>query len=75
MKRALSLVVLLVVLAGCKATPAFVRGVDAQWAVIGPEYRAYVQTDSSLSNGDKATRLRTAETLDELIQAERARHE
>lgn len=76
MKRTLSIalvVLALLALAGCHATPAFVRGVDAAWQAVGPEYTAYVISDVQLSDEDKATRLRTVELMDRLIAEEKAR--
>lgn len=70
----LALVVLaLVALVGCHATPAFVRAVDATWQAVGPEYTAYVVSDPKLSDDDKTTRLRTVELMDKNIAAEMSR--
>lgn len=60
-------------LSACRAPDAaFVRAVDTNWNLIGPEYRAYVEADTGISAETKVTRKRTAELLTSLIQQAKA---
>ena len=52
---------------GCGVNRAFVEAVSANWAAIGPEYVAYVEADQSLSDGERRSRLLTAELMNALI--------
>lgn len=45
----------------------FVKGVDSGVAVIGPEYEAYVRADSTISQKTKDIRLKTLQSLIDLI--------
>jgi hypothetical protein len=51
---------------GCSNGPT-IAGAKAGWAVIGPEYRAYIQADPALDADGKATKLRTADILTKLL--------
>lgn len=53
--------------ASCSLNSQFVSAVDGAWDVIGPEYTAYVAADPALDDDTKATRIRTAQLLTELI--------
>ena len=59
---------LVLTLSSCVAPEAAVLpSVGAAWGVIGPEYRAYLEADPSLSPESKVTRKRTAELLSQAI--------
>lgn len=45
----------------------FVRAVDTNWKVIGPDYRAYLEKDESLSDQSKAIRLRAVDEFSRLV--------
>lgn len=55
-------------LCGCTVNQQFVSAVDRSWKLIGPEYTAYVLADENLQPESKATRIRTAKTLSELLE-------
>ena len=63
---------LVALLAGCRA-PALLEAVEAQWSVIGPEYRAYVQADPDLDPQSKEIRIQSADILDMVIKKEKER--
>lgn len=52
---------------GCSVNAQFVDAVDDAWTVIEPRYVDYVQTDTTLDEESKATRIRTAEILSATI--------
>lgn len=55
--------------AGCGSVDkAFRNAVDANWEVIRPEYVAYVTSDPGLTEPEKATKLRTVELFDRLLE-------
>jgi len=74
MKRYLALFLFLaLVLPGCGTLDqAFVKAVGDSWDVIGPEYVAYVQNDTTLDAGTKKIRENSAKSLSELIAAAKA---
>lgn len=69
----LAAVACLALIVGCASSPRFLEGVDATWQVVGPQYRAYVAADETLSASSREIRLLAAETMDLLIEEERAR--
>ena len=75
MRRTISIVIVALVLAAvsCRVTPAFLDGIEAGWEVIGPEYKAYLEADPTISDETKAIRLDTANGMDRLIAKEKAR--
>ena len=71
MKTMMMLVALICLLiGGCAGQSPYYTGSKALWGVMGPEYRGYVQQDARLSENDKAIRLRSADTMDQLIITE-----
>lgn len=63
----------LLLLVGCGTLDQqFVKAVDDSWAVIGPEYQAYVQADPTLDAGTKKIRVNSAKTLSDLLQQAKA---
>lgn len=60
---------------GCTASPAFVRGVEAQWKPIKSDYVDYVTTDTRLDDQGKQIRLESVKAMDELIAAEKAQEQ
>ena len=58
-----------VLLTGCTLPDrAFVEAVDRSWVAIGPEYRAYLEADSTLDDATRAERLGTATGFSMLIE-------
>ena len=60
----------LLVVSGCCGAgldEEFVRAVDANWKVIGPDYRAYLEKDADLSAQSKAIRLRAVDEFSRLV--------
>ena len=67
MRRLVLLVVAIGLLSGCSLNKQFVRSVDDYTKVILPEYRAYVQSDSSLGEDTKRIRSQTADRFQMLV--------
>lgn len=54
---------------GCGSVDkAFRNAVDANWTAIRPEYVEYVSKDPDLGDAEKATKLRTVELFDRLLE-------
>ena len=58
---------LCLLLCSCCPQTATIDSARATWAVIGPEYTAYVTADPVISEATKTTRLRTAELFTKLL--------
>ena len=67
MKRMVLAIAMVMFLAGCMPSQAFVVAVDGHLAVIMPEYRAYVSGDEELDATSKRIRLESADALDTLV--------
>lgn len=61
-------VILLALLQGCAGVnPTFVKAVETNWKVIGPDYRGYVEGDSSLAEESKKIRLQAIDEFTLLV--------
>lgn len=58
---------LLTILSGCSLNRSFVRSVKVYTDVILPEYKVYINNDSTLREDSKKIRIRTAEKFEGLI--------
>lgn len=67
MRRLLVSVAVLGLVAGCSLNRQFVRSVDEYTKVILPEYRTYVQKDTTLDEDTKRIRSQTADRFQLLI--------
>jgi len=69
MKKLLFAMLFPVLMAGCGSiNQNFVTAVNDSWTEIAPEYRAYVESDSSKSKDDKRIRYFLIDTLTDLIE-------
>lgn len=61
-------------IAGCWGTlnEQFVRAVDSNWSVMGPNYTAYVQADEVLPEASKIRRLKALAEFTLLIEEAKA---
>lgn len=72
------LCVLLLSTGGCFGSgldEEFVRAVDKNWDVIGPDYRQYLESDGSLSDRSKRIRLRAVAEFSKLVDDAKAEFE
>lgn len=67
MKKRLLVVSAAILLSGCSLNKQFVRSVDDYTKVILPEYRTYVQSDSTLDEDTKRIRSQTADRFQLLV--------
>jgi len=67
MRKLLVSVAVLGLVAGCSLNVQFVRSVDEYTKVILPEYRTYVQKDTTLDEDTKRIRSQTADRFQLLI--------
>jgi len=72
MKRAtviiLAALAVLVLCAGCGGlNETFVRAVDSNWKVIGPDYKQYIEADGTIAERSKLIRLRTVAEFSKLV--------
>jgi len=65
--RAILAVVACAMLAGCSLNVQFVKSVDEYTKAILPEYRTYVQKDTTLDEDTKRIRSQTADRFQMLI--------
>ena len=74
----LLLCVLLLFVCGCLGgglDEEFVRAVDKNWNVIGPDYRQYLDADEALSERSKLIRLRAVAEFTLLVKEAKAEFE
>ena len=73
----LLLCVLLLFIGGCWGTlnEQFVKAVDSNWNVMGPDYTAYVQADEALPEKSKERRLKAIAEFTLLIKEAKAKIE
>lgn len=66
---------LLLFAGGCWGTlnEQFVKAVDSNWKVMGPDYREYVQEDGALSEASKNRRLKAIDEFSELVKEAKAK--
>lgn len=57
--------------AGCVSDKAFFDAQEATWQFIGPQYRAYVTADATLTPEQREARLGTAALEDQVLAAHR----
>lgn len=69
------LCVLLLFIGGCWGTlnEQFVKAVDSNWKVMGPDYRGYVQEDGALTEASKNRRLKAIDEFSELVKEAKAK--
>ena len=67
MNRLVVLAGLFLCMTGCSLNKSFVKGVDGYTQVILPEYKSYIQKDSTLSTKDKEIRTQTAVRFQALV--------
>jgi len=69
MKKLLFVPLLLALAWGCQAVDkATLYAARETWKVVGPEYKSYVNGDAKLDDSSKATRIRTADMLTDLLE-------
>ena len=74
----LLLCVLLMLIGGCLGgglDKEFVRAVDKNWNVIGPDYKQYLDADEALSERSKSIRLRAVAEFTLLVKEAKAEFE
>ena len=73
----LLLCVLLLLIGGCWGTlnEQFVKAVDSNWKVMGPDYTGYVQADEVLHDASKNRRLKAIAEFTLLIKEAKAKIE
>ena len=74
----LLLCVLLLLVGGCLGNgldEEFVRAVDKNWNVIGPDYKQYIEADEALSERSKSIRLRAVAEFTKLVDEAKAEFE
>lgn len=74
----LLLCVLLLLVGGCLGNgldEEFVRAVDKNWNVIGPDYKRYLEADEALSERSKSIRLRAVAEFTKLVDEAKAEFE
>ena len=60
--------ILLALLQGCAGVnPTFVKAVETNWKVMGPDYRGYVEKDSNISEESKEIRLQAIDEFTLLV--------
>ena len=69
MKKAI--LIPLLFLFGCTANKIFVKAVDGYTTVILPEYKTYIQNDSTLNDDTKRIRIQTADKFQQLVDEQK----
>jgi len=73
MKYLAILIAMALLFAGCcTVDESFVRAVDDNWKIMGPNYRKYVEADTKLPETSKKQRLSAIDEFSDLVKEAKA---